>query len=33
MTHQCKFCNAILASEYSLLTHQKKLKNVLLNKD
>ena len=32
MSYQCKFCNAVLASEYSLSTHQKKLKNVLLNK-
>jgi hypothetical protein len=30
MTHQCKFCNAILASEYSLLTHQKKTKKCLI---
>jgi hypothetical protein len=30
MTHQCKFCNAILASEYSLSTHQKKTKKCLI---
>ena len=30
MTHKCKFCNAILASEYSLSTHQKKTKKCLI---
>ena len=30
MTYTCKFCNAILASEYSLSTHQKKTKKCLI---
>ena len=30
MTYQCKFCNAILSSEYSLLTHQKTAKKCLI---
>ena len=30
MTHQCKFCDAILANEYSLSTHQKKTKKCLI---
>jgi regulator of replication initiation timing len=30
MSYQCKFCNAVLASEYSLSTHQKKTKKCLI---
>ena len=30
MTYKCNFCNAILASEYSLLTHQKSVKKCLI---
>jgi hypothetical protein len=30
MTHQCKFCDCILASEYSLLNHQKTAKKCLI---
>ena len=29
MTYQCNFCNATLASEYSLLKHQKTTKKCL----
>jgi hypothetical protein len=29
MTYQCKYCDSILASEYSLLTHQKTAKKCL----
>jgi regulator of replication initiation timing len=30
MSYKCKFCNAVLASEYSLSTHQKKTKKCLI---
>ena len=30
MMHQCKFCDCILASEYSLLNHQKTAKKCLI---
>jgi len=30
MTYQCNFCNTILASEYSLLNHQKTAKKCLI---
>jgi hypothetical protein len=30
MTHQCNFCNTVLASEYSLSNHQKTAKKCLI---
>jgi hypothetical protein len=32
MTYQCKFCDCILASEYSLLNHQKTAKKCLIKR-
>ena len=30
MTHECKFCNSILSTEWSLLNHQKRTKKCLV---